>query len=147
MTFARNVWSIYSAEPLVHRQRSGHPELTLGTWVFADCSRKKKAGSWQRTRRVAPLLLARRLGRLGEQLHRIQELAVHQDLVVQVRSGRSSRGPDISDDVDAVNGLAVLYVESAEMTVPGRDAEVVAQDNEVAVLAFVLRGVDAAISR
>src|SRR5678816_3636911 len=61
-----------------------------------------------------PVLL-KRLGSgglLGEQLHRVEQLAVHQDFVVQVSAGRATGRADVADDIATVYGLACLLYTS-----------------------------------
>src|SRR5439155_20659555 len=50
-------------------------------------------------------LLTSCLARFGEDLKRIDEPSVRDDLVVQVRAGGAARRADIADDITALHGL------------------------------------------
>ena len=75
--------------------------------------------------------------RLGEELQRVDQLAVREDFVVQVRAGRAAGGADIADDVAALARCARLDVEAAQVPVARRQTEVVLEDDQVAVVARV----------
>ena len=77
----------------------------------------------------------RREGRLyfREQLERVGQLAVQQDLVVQVRAGRSAGRADVADHVAAVDAVARVDGEPRQVAVPRDDAVAVVDHNEVAV--------------
>src|SRR5262245_46410534 len=60
---------------------------------------------------------------------------------------RAAGRADISDDIAALYRRAGLHAEPAQVAVPRREAEVVTHDNEVAVIAGVLRGFDRSVCR
>src|SRR5437763_16726918 len=74
-------------------------------------------------------------GGLRQQLKLIEEFSVRENLVVQVRAGRAARGPDVADDIAALNRLARLDFEPAQVRVASGEPEVVAQHDQVAVVA------------
>src|ERR1700730_8325875 len=106
--------------------------------VSDDCNRARTAG---------PKWTALTLGSLGEELERVDELAIRENFVVQVRARGAARRSDETDDVPAVHILSDLDVETAQMTVPGRQPEVVFERDQVAVVARGRRRLDGAVRR
>ena len=84
---------------------------------------------------------------LGQELQRVDQLAVGENFVVQVRAGRAAGRADVADDVAALDVLARLDVERAQMAVARRQAEAVLEDDQVAVVAGVRRRLDRAVGR
>src|SRR5229473_4054856 len=130
-------------------------------WVSTDCSRTVGASAFRRTCQVrlkpdttywldttywpdTTYWLVMRNG-LGQELERIEQSAVGENLVVEVRAGRTAGRSDVADDVAAFHRLAGLHFEHAQMRIPRREVEVVAKDDQVAVVARVRRGVHSAV--
>src|SRR5439155_22889194 len=90
-----------------------------------------------------------RIGRNGlrQELERIDQLAVGENLVVKMRAGRAAGRSDVADDLAALHGRARLHREGAQVAVARREAEGVLDDDQVAVVAGIRRRVDDAVSR
>src|SRR5262245_41958818 len=74
---------------------------------------------------------------LREQLRRIQELTVGENLVMQMRAGRAARRADIPDHLAALDRLSGLGRERTQVPVARRQTEPVLHDQQVAVVAGV----------
>src|SRR4051812_28217206 len=85
--------------------------------------------------------------RLREELQRINQLSVDENLVMQVSPGRSAGRTDIAEDVAALDLLAWLHFERAQMAVPRREPEAMFQRDEVTVIAGVCRRLHRAVGR
>src|SRR6185436_18036097 len=115
---------------------SGSSRARAGTWVSKNCSRRTGANG--------PLgeLTGLALGGLREELERVDQLSVRENLVVQMRTGRASRGPDVADDVAAFDAGARFHGEPAQMSVAGGQPEVVPQGEQVPILAGIGSRID-----
>src|SRR6476620_5530579 len=76
-------------------------------------------------------------GDLRHQSERIGDLAVHANLVMEMRAGRTACGSDVPDDLAALDVLARADGVAAQVTVVRRQAEAVSHDDQVAVVAAV----------
>src|SRR5207245_503754 len=70
-------------------------------------------------------------GGLREELQRVDQFAVREDLVVHVRAGRSTGRSDVADHVAAPDVLTGLHRERAQVTVARRQSESVVELNEI----------------
>src|SRR3954469_24577970 len=82
------------------------------------------------------------VSRLREQLQRVDQLPVREDLVVHVRAGGAAGRADEADDVAALELGSRLDVVPAQMAVPRHEAEHMFDDDQVVVVAFVRTSLD-----
>src|SRR5712664_2080398 len=82
---------------------------------------------------------------LRQELQRVDQLAVRHDLVVQMRAGGAARRTDKADDVAALDALTRLDPVRAQVTVARCEAEAVLEDDQIAVVAGIRRGIDHAV--
>src|ERR1700730_16542878 len=66
---------------------------------------------------------------------------------MQMRAGRSAGRADEANDVTARDMLPAVHVEPAQMSIAGRQTEVVLEHDQVSVLARRAGGLDRAVSR
>ena len=70
-----------------------------------------------------------------EEAQRVDRLAVAAHLIVQVRTGGAAAAADAADDLAALDALAFLHQDSAEMRIPGAEALAVIDFHHPAVAA------------
>src|SRR5204863_1824111 len=80
------------------------------------------------------------LRRTGEELQRIHQLAIRENLVVQVSAGRATSRSDVPDGVAPLHLLPRFDRERAQMTVSSDETERVLQHDEIAVIARIRCG-------
>src|SRR6185436_16535796 len=69
---------------------------------------------------------------VGEERHRVRQLAVHPHFVVEMGAGRAAGGADIADDVAPLDALLAHHRDARQMAVLRDDAEAVVERDHVA---------------
>ena len=120
------------AEGLRHRpDRGGGRGVRTPSTAFADATCAIRVNAL----RCAVELLSR-----AQEFLRVDRLAAHPRLVVQVRSGRAPGRTDLADDLPGPDRLADAHVDRREVTVAGGQAVAVVDVDHPAVAAAPARG-------
>ena len=82
---------------------------------------------------------------MREELERIDQFAVGENFVMEMRTGRAAGRSDESDHGASLDVLARPDGESAQMAVPRRQFKIVLEDDQIAVVPAVARRFDNAV--
>src|SRR6185503_1689166 len=137
-TFARALSMIIADGYPVIVTGVGHRKEGLGIGP------RKRA--WGRGRGPGAEGLGPRAALFREQRHRVGQAAVHPDLVVQMAAGGPPRRSDVTDDVAALDLLAVGDREARQVAVLRDDAEAMVEHHHVAVGAVGPGGADGRVA-
>src|SRR5262245_1297891 len=85
--------------------------------------------------------------RLRQEAEWVDQLPVEEDLIMEVRAGRTAGRADEANHVAASDRITGLHAEAAQVAVTRRQSELVLQHDEIAVFSRAFRRLDDAVGR